>query len=115
MVAAIPSYHHLKKAIFELRKSDEFTSQFDIKFVVTKVNAQNFWLNENRQTYNYLIENCIKGVCNAVIFETSQLVLREELQLMQKVLRAANFEEGILPVHSRYSFDLELLSQILMR
>ena len=71
MVAAIPSYHHLKKAIFELRKNDEFTSQFDIKFVVTKVNAQNFWLNENRQTYNYLIENCIKGVCNAVIFETS--------------------------------------------
>ena len=39
MVAAIPSYHHLKKAIFELRKNDEFTSQFDIKFVVTKVNA----------------------------------------------------------------------------
>jgi len=39
MVAAMPSYHHLKKAIFELRKSEEFTSQFDIKFVVTKVTA----------------------------------------------------------------------------
>jgi hypothetical protein len=34
---------------------------------------------------------------------------------MQKILRAANFEEGVLPVHSRYSFELELLSQILMR
>lgn len=25
MVAALPSYHHLKKAIFELRKTEEFT------------------------------------------------------------------------------------------
>lgn len=115
LVAAIPSYHHLKKAIFELRKSDEFTSTFDIKFVVTKVCAQNFFMNENRQIYNYMLENCIKGVCNAVIFETSPLVDREELHLMQRILRAANFEEGVLPVHSRYSFDLELLSQILMR
>lgn len=116
LVAAIPSYHHLKKAIFELRKSDEFTSTFDIKFVVTKVCATNFFMNENRNLYNYLVENCIKGVCNAVIFETSPVVIdREELVLMQRILKAANFEEGLLPVHSRYSFDLELLSQILMR
>ena len=115
IVAALPSYHHLKKAIFELRKADEFTAQFDIKYVVTKVSAQNFFMNSNRQPYNFLIENCIKGVCNAVIFETNQLIERKELQLMQKILRAANFEEGVLPVHSRYSFELELLSQILMR
>lgn len=43
LVAAIPSYHHLKKAIFELRKSDDFSSLFDIKFVVTKVCANNFF------------------------------------------------------------------------
>jgi hypothetical protein len=76
IVAALPSYHHLKKAIFELRKADEFTAQFDIKFVVTKVSAQNFFMNSNRQPYNFLIENCIKGVCNAVIFETNQLIER---------------------------------------
>ena len=34
---------------------------------------------------------------------------------MQRILRAANFEEGLLQVHSRHSFDIELLSQILMR
>ena len=34
---------------------------------------------------------------------------------MQRVLRAANFEEGLLQVQGRYSFDIELLSQILMR
>lgn len=34
---------------------------------------------------------------------------------MQRILRSANFEQGVLPVHSRYSFDLELLSQILIR
>jgi hypothetical protein len=82
LVAVIPSYHHLKKAIFELRKDNSFTSNFDIKFVVTKVNALNFFSSPNRTLYNYLIENCIKGVCNAVIFETSQSVPREELQLM---------------------------------
>jgi hypothetical protein len=43
MVAALPSYHHLKKAIFELRKSEEFTQKFDIKFVLTKVSANNFF------------------------------------------------------------------------
>ena len=115
LVAAIPSYHHLKKAIFELRKSDEFSSLFEIKFVVTKVCANNFFQNANRNIYNYLIENCIKGVCNAIVFETTPLIDRDEHVLMQKILRAANFEEGLLPVHSRYSFDLELLSQILMR
>jgi hypothetical protein len=110
LVAAIPSYHHLKKAIFELRKSDDFSSLFDIKFVVTKVCANNFFQNENRNIYNYLIENCIKGVCNAIVFETSPLIDRDEHVLIQKILRAANFEEGLLPVHTRYSFDLELLS-----
>lgn len=116
MVAALPSYHHLKKAIFELRKSEEFTSVFDIKFVVTKVMATNFFQSENRTLYNFLIENCIKGVCNAVVFETAHAdISREDHALMQRILRAANFEEGLLPVHTRHSFDIELLSQILMR
>ena len=83
MVAALPSYHHLKKAIFELRKSDEFTQLFDIKFVVTKVAGNNFFQNENRNLYNFLIENCIKGVCNAVIFDTTGgLIELNELHLM---------------------------------
>jgi len=98
-----------------LRKTDEFTQMFDIKYVVTKVSANNFWQNENRQPYNFLIENCIKGVCNAIVFETSQMLDTNERVLMQKVLRAANFEEGLLQTPSRYSFDIELLSQILMR
>ena len=71
IVAALPAYHHLKKAIFELRKHEEFSQQFDIKFVVTKVSAVNFYSNKNKNHYNFLIENCIKGVSHAVIFETS--------------------------------------------
>jgi hypothetical protein len=83
MVAALPSYHHLKKAIFELRKSDEFTQLFDIKFVITKVAVNNFFQNENRNLYNFLLENCIKGVCNAVIFDTTGgLIELNELHLM---------------------------------
>lgn len=113
LVAAIPSYHHLKKVLFELRKHEDFT--FNLQFVVTKVSSTNFFADGNRQTYNYLLENCLKGVCNAVVFETSALVDRSELMLMQDIIKSVNFREGVLPVHSRFSFDLELLSQILMR
>ncbi len=58
----MPSYNHLKKAIFELKKSEEFNEQFDIKHIVTKVHARNFYMNKNRNTFQFLIENCMKGV-----------------------------------------------------
>jgi len=52
VVAVLPSYHHLKKAIFELRKTTPFVGkQFDIKFVITKVSARNFYMNRNRNQY----------------------------------------------------------------
>ena len=44
IVAAVPSYHHLKKAIMELRKSDVFVRRFEIKFVVMKVRSYNFYM-----------------------------------------------------------------------
>lgn len=115
IVAALPAYHHLKKAIFELRKNEEFSQMFDIKFVITKVSAVNFFTNKNRNHYNFLIENCIKGVSNAVIFETSNTVELNEIAIMQRICKNCNFEDGILPVHGRHSFELESLSQILMR
>lgn len=59
----------MKKAIFELKKSEELSKHFDIKYVVTKVAAGNFYLNKNRNYFQYLIENSMKGVSNAVIFE----------------------------------------------
>lgn len=62
VVAVLPSYHHLKKVIFELRKSEEFGQAFEIKFVVTKVNSKNFYQTRNRNLYSFLIENCMKGV-----------------------------------------------------
>ena len=107
IVAAVPAYHHLKKAIFEIRKNEEFTQMFDIKFVITKVSAVNFFSNKNRNHYNFLIENCIKGVSHAVIFETSNTIDLTEIGLMQRILKNCNFEDGVLPVHGRHSFDLE--------
>ena len=107
IVAAIPAYHHLKKAIFELRKNEEFIQMFDIKFVITKVSAVNFFANRNRNHYNFLIENCIKGVSHAVVFETSNTVDLSEIGLMQRILKNCNFEDGVLPVHGRHSFELE--------
>jgi len=67
----IPGYHHLKKVIFELKKSAEFSDHFDIKFIITKVHARNFYIHKNRNLYSYLIENCMKGVAHAVVFEKS--------------------------------------------
>lgn len=51
VIATLPSYHHLKKVIFELRKHEMFTAQFEIKFVLTKVCANNFFVNESRNVY----------------------------------------------------------------
>jgi len=69
IVAALPSYHHLKKAIMELRKSETFTRRFEIKFVITKVRASNFYMTSHSNICQYLVENCMKGIAHCVIFE----------------------------------------------
>ena len=86
IVAAMPSYHHLKKAIMELRKNQDFTKRFEIKFVITKVKATNFFRNKNYNMYQFLIENCMKGIASAVIFEKSAALLQEDLDLMYQIL-----------------------------
>lgn len=43
--SVLPSYNHLKKIIFELKKSQEFSDIFDIKYIITKVHARNFYMN----------------------------------------------------------------------
>lgn len=73
IVASLPSYNHLKKCIFELKRSETFSKVFDIKYVLTKVCARNFYQNKNRNLYQYLVENCMKGVSNAVILETGNM------------------------------------------
>ena len=73
IIATLSSYNHLKKVIFELKKSEEFSKVFDIKYVITKVCARNFYMNKNRNCFQYLIENCMKGVSNAVILENGNM------------------------------------------
>ena len=69
VVAAMPSYHHLKKAIMELRKSDVFIRRFEIKYVVTRVRAHNFYMTPHCNMFQFLVENCMKGIAHAVVFE----------------------------------------------
>jgi len=115
VVAVLPAYHHLKKAIFELTKTAAFTAKmFKIKYVITKVNARNFYMNRNRNFYQFLIENSLKGVSNAIMFERGVVMPDSELRIMQNILEHANFSQGILCT-TRSSFDLEQLSQIFMR
>ena len=73
VIAVLPSYNHLKKVIFELKKSQEFSAVYDIKFILTKVHARNFYMNKNRSTFQFLIENCMKGVTQAIVFERSNI------------------------------------------
>ena len=69
IVAVLPSYNHLKKVIFELKKSPEFNAGCDIRHILTKVHARNFYMNKNRNTFQFLIENCMKGVAHGILFE----------------------------------------------
>jgi hypothetical protein len=51
ILAVLPSYNHLKKAIFELKKCNEFNAACDIRNIITKVHARNFYMNKNRNTF----------------------------------------------------------------
>ena len=112
VVAAMPSYHHLKKAIMELRKTEAFTRRFEIKFVITKVRAANFYMTPHCNVFQFLIENCMKGIAQAVIFEKG-FVDQKKVAKIQRILESAN-PGAILPMTGR-AFALEELTQILMR
>lgn len=86
IVAVLPGYNHLKKIIFELKKSTEFSAACDIKHIITKVHARNFYMNKNRNTFQFLIENCMKGVSHAIIFERPANISQGEAQIMLKSL-----------------------------
>lgn len=111
IVATLPSYNHLKKAIFELKKSELFGKWFDIKFVVTKVSARNFYMNKNRNCFQYLIENCMKGVSNAVIFER-QAMPQSEIDIMHRTLKNANFPRNIIITPGK-TFALDELAKVI--
>lgn len=51
VVAVLPGYNHLKKIIFELRSATNFNEMFDLKYILTKVHARNFFMNENKNTF----------------------------------------------------------------
>lgn len=110
IVACLPSYHHLKKAIFELKKNEQLGQMFDLKFVVTKVSAKNFYMSKNRNHYQYLVENCMKGVSNAIVFEKHNLP-QNEVDVMQRTLKSANFARNVIMTSGR-AFDIDDLAKV---
>jgi hypothetical protein len=84
---------------------------FDIRYIVTKVHARNFYMNKNRNIYQFLIENAMKGVAQCVLFEKSN-VNPNEVEIMQKTLENANFTQNLLTTSGR-SFKIEDLAKIL--
>jgi len=69
VIGVIPSYHHLKRVLFELSKEQEFKENFSLSLVVTKINAKHFYFNKHRNTRQFVLENCLKGICDLVILE----------------------------------------------
>lgn len=114
VIGVIPSYHHLKKAIFEFKKEDQFNDTFELEYVITRVSAKNFYRHKNRNTYQFLLENCLKGICDAVIFEKQTGVDLNEFQTMRKQLCEVNDDQNILNVTGR-TFQWRDLEQILTR
>ena len=83
----------------EIRKSETFTRRFEIKFVITKVRAANFFMTPNCNPFQFLIENCMKGIAHAVVFEKG-FVDQKRVSLMLGILQSTN-PGAILPVASR--------------
>jgi hypothetical protein len=71
-------------------------------------------MNKNRNTFQFLIENCMKGVAHAIIFERTTNISQQEIEIMHKSLTNANFEQNVLPTSGR-SFKLEDLAKILIQ
>lgn len=104
IVAAIPSYHHLKKAIMEIRRAEAFNRRYEIKFVISKVRAANFYMTPNKNTYQFLIENCMKGIAHAIVFERG---VKEKPGALQMLQTLENVNPGaVLQITGRV-FELE--------
>jgi flagellar biosynthesis GTPase FlhF len=113
VVAVLPSYHHLKKAIFEFKKESLFNDTFELDYVITRVSAKNFYRHKNRNTYQFLLENCLKGICDVIIFEKGGVELTE-FQSMRKQICEVNDSENILNTKGR-TFEYKELADILKR
>jgi len=84
---------------------------FDIKFVVTKVSAKNFYTSKNLNHYQYLVENCMKGVSNAIVMERPALP-RNEIDIMYRTLKNANFPRNVILSPGR-TFNIEDLAKVI--
>lgn len=113
VVGVIQSYHHLKKAIFEFKKNAEFNEIFSLEHVITKISAKSFYRHKNRNTYQFLLENCLKGICDAIVFEKGN-VSQEEFLAMRKQLCEVNDDQNILNIRGR-TFEWSELSEILQK
>ena len=68
-------------------------------------------MSKNRNHYQYLVENCMKGVSNAVIFEKGNFP-QGEIDIMNRTLKNANFGRNILEVPGK-TFSIDSLAKIL--
>lgn len=94
-----------------MKKETAFNDAFNLKHVITKVSAKNFYMHKNRNIYQFLLENCLRGISHAIIFEKGNLSIGET-NLMKSIIAEANDESNILPVSGR-TFKFDDLKKIL--
>lgn len=68
-------------------------------------------MSKNKNHYQYLIENCMKGVCNAVIFERFNLP-ESDIQVMWHTLKNANFARNVIVTPGR-AFPIDDLAKVI--
>lgn len=70
-VVPIPGYHHLKKVVYHFKGQADFNSNYKVRAVLTKVHAKNFYQSRDKLIFQFLLENCAEGLCDAVVLERS--------------------------------------------
>lgn len=67
-------------------------------------------MSKNKNHYQYLVENCMKGVSNAIIMEKHNLP-QSEIDVMYRTLKSANFARNVILTPGR-SFNIEDVAKV---
>lgn len=80
-------------------------------YVITKVNSKFFYINKHRNIKQFLLENCLKGICDCIIFERGYYP-QDEINLISEILSEVNENIKIVSVKGK-SLDYNDLSRVL--
>ena len=96
-----------------MNKEAAFKETFDLQYVITKVSAKNFFVNKNSNIYQFLLENCLKGVCDCVVLDRAYMP-QEVVTQICKILEELNSAKKLMILNGK-SFKITNLESILKK